>query len=169
MNHIVYEVGSSSGVNHELDVLLGAALYDDNTPKYDQSGRERKNLTVGAVEGDNPLTYTITSPDFTLNNPLKDCYTFEGWTGTDIDGTAEIATVLQGSTGNRTYTAEYEVAYAPILAESSLTLNSFKGQPASATVTATAIFGGVAGTASSVIAVTVSDIAPVLSSDVTIY
>ncbi|MBQ3455213.1 MAG: InlB B-repeat-containing protein [Synergistaceae bacterium] len=202
--HTVYEVGSSSGINHELDVLLGAALSDDNTPKYDQIGRVRKNLTVGALEGNkvifeihidsgithgalssdrslaskdvkvtltvspdtgyytssvtysgdtvkaevisadgiysfnmpseditvsavfseiiypisydpkggsvspsNPATYTIESPDFTLTNPTRVGYVFSGWTGTGIDGTAEVVTVTTGSYGAREYTATW--------------------------------------------------------------
>ena len=64
--------------------------------KYDEAG--------GTVTPDNPATYTIETPSFTLENPSRNGYTFAGWKGTDIDGTAEIVTVLQGSTGNRSYT-----------------------------------------------------------------
>lgn len=229
VNHIVYEVGSSSGVNHELDFLIGAALSDDNTPKYDQIGRERKNLTIGAVEGNkvifeinidsgithgavspdrslaskdvlvtltvspdtgyyvssvtysgdtvsaevisadgvysfnmpseditvsavfsaiiyplsydlkggsveggNPLTYTIESPDFTLTNPTRTGYTFTGWTGTGIEGSADIVTVLTGSYGDRSYAA----TWTPINYSITYTLNggSVSGNPAVYTI-----------------------------------
>lgn len=227
--HTVYEVGSSSGINHELDVLLGAALSDDNTPKYDQIGRVRKNLTVGAlegnkvifeihidsgithgalssdrslaskdvkvtltvspdtgyyvssvtysgdtvsaevisadgvysfnmpseditvsavfsaiiyplsydlkggsVEGGNPLTYTIESPDFTLTNPTRTGYTFTGWTGTEIEGSADIVTVLTGSYGDRSYAA----TWTPITYAITYDLNggSVSGNPAVYTI-----------------------------------
>ena len=56
----------------------------------------------------NPATYTVDTETFTLNNPTKEGYTFTGWTGTDITGTAETVTIVKGSTGNRTYTAGFE-------------------------------------------------------------
>lgn len=75
------------------------------------------NLNGGTLNGKtNPDTYNIETPTFTLNNPTKTGYTFEGWTGTDITGTSKIVTINQGSIGNRTYTAtwtpiEYSIVY----------------------------------------------------------
>ena len=75
------------------------------------------NLDGGTLNGKtNPDTYNIETPTFTLNNPTKTGYTFEGWTGTDITGTSKIVTINQGSIGNRTYTAtwtpiEYSIVY----------------------------------------------------------
>lgn len=75
------------------------------------------NLDGGTLNGKtNPDTYNIETPTFTLNNPTKIGYTFEGWTGTDITGTSKIVTINQGSIGNRTYTAtwtpiEYSIVY----------------------------------------------------------
>lgn len=75
------------------------------------------NLDGGTLNGKtNPDTYNIETPTFTLNNPTKTGYTFEGWTGTDIAGTSKIVTINQGSIGNRTYTAtwtpiEYSIVY----------------------------------------------------------
>ena len=63
----------------------------------------------------NPSVYTINTPDFTLVNPVRTGYTFEGWTGTEIgDGTENATpvkevTVEQGSTGDRTYTANWKI------------------------------------------------------------
>ena len=66
------------------------------------------NLNGGTLNGKtNPDTYNIETPTFTLNNPTKTGYTFEGWTGTDITGTSKIVTINQGSIGNRTYTATW--------------------------------------------------------------
>ena len=52
-------------------------------------------------------TYTIESPSFTLVNPTRTGYTFNGWTGTDLEQLAMTVTIAQGSTGNRSYTATW--------------------------------------------------------------
>ncbi len=93
------------------------------------------NLDGGTA--DNPSSYTIETETFTLNNPVKDDYSFTGWTGSDVDAIMTTVTIAKGSTGNKTFTANYEIMSAPVLAESSYTLNAYKGQPASVTVTAT--------------------------------
>ncbi|MBQ3253910.1 MAG: InlB B-repeat-containing protein, partial [Acholeplasmatales bacterium] len=57
----------------------------------------------------NPDSYTIESENITLNAPTKEGYTFLGWT---YDGQIEptlSVTILKGSTGNRTYFANWEV------------------------------------------------------------
>ena len=55
----------------------------------------------------NPTSYTIETESFTLNNPAKDGYTFNGWTGTDLTAATQIVTITKGSMGNREYTANY--------------------------------------------------------------
>lgn len=66
------------------------------------------NLNGGTLNGKtNPDTYNVETATFTLNNPTRLGYTFAGWSGTDITGTAKIVTVNKGSTGNRTYTATW--------------------------------------------------------------
>jgi uncharacterized repeat protein (TIGR02543 family) len=66
------------------------------------------NLDGGTLNGKtNPDTYNVETATFTLNNPTRLGYTFAGWSGTDITGTAKIVTVNKGSTGNRTYTATW--------------------------------------------------------------
>ena len=55
----------------------------------------------------NPATYTV-EDTFTLNNPAKPGYTFDGWSGTGITGSDnKTVTVAKGSTGDRSYTAHY--------------------------------------------------------------
>ncbi len=66
------------------------------------------NLDGGTVATSNPTTYNMQTSAITLNNPTKDGYTFKGWSGTDLTGdTNTTVTIQQGSTGDRTYTANY--------------------------------------------------------------
>ena len=65
-------------------------------------------LDGGTVTSANPTTYTIETASFTLNNPQKDGLIFKGWSGTDLEGNENtLVTISQGSTGTRTYTANY--------------------------------------------------------------
>ena len=68
------------------------------------------NLGEGAtVSGTNPTTYNVDTDTFTLINPTRTGYNFIGWSGTGISGTSMTVTISKGSTGNRTYTANWEV------------------------------------------------------------
>ena len=64
-------------------------------------------LAGGAVEAENPATYTIETETFTLVNPTRDGYDFAGWTGTGLTEATKVVTVDKGSTGNRSYTATW--------------------------------------------------------------
>jgi len=69
-------------------------------------------LTYAGLEGstvtpDNPGSYTIETPSFTLSRPSRVGYTFDGWTGTDLSEKTLDVTIDQGSTGDRTYTATW--------------------------------------------------------------
>lgn len=65
------------------------------------------NLNSGSVSG-NPTSYTIETTSFTLRNPSRTGYTFTGWSGTGLSGSANTSvTVAKGSTGNRSYTANW--------------------------------------------------------------
>ncbi|MBR2712853.1 MAG: InlB B-repeat-containing protein [Bacilli bacterium] len=67
------------------------------------------NITYNLNDGQatNPSTYTIESQSIILSNPSKTGYTFTGWTGTEIDVQTTSVTIEHGSTGDRTYTANY--------------------------------------------------------------
>ena len=64
------------------------------------------NLNGGTVTT-NPTQYTIESPAITLNNPTKQGYTFLGWTGSNGNTPQTTVTIAAGSTGNKTYTANW--------------------------------------------------------------
>lgn len=67
------------------------------------------DLAGGSVATENPTTYTIESDAITLNNPTKDGYTFAGWTGTDLGAATTSVTIAHGSTGDRSYTATWNI------------------------------------------------------------
>ena len=71
------------------------------TISYNLDGGSLPNGTT------NPNNYTIETPTFTLNNPTKTGNTFNGWTGTDLNQATSTVTISQGSTGNRTFTANW--------------------------------------------------------------
>lgn len=76
-------------------------------PKPDTRYTITYNLSGGKVSG-NPTSYTKNTSSFTLNNPTKDGYTFKGWTGSNGTTPQMTVTVKIGTTGNLSYTANWE-------------------------------------------------------------
>lgn len=66
------------------------------------------------AEGDaNPESYDETSETITLKNPAQVGYTFAGWTGTELSAVTMEVSIVKGSTGDRTYTANWTpISYA---------------------------------------------------------
>lgn len=62
-------------------------------------------LNGGSVTG-NPDEYTVLD-EITLANPLKVCYTFEGWLEGDSTTPLQEVTIAKGTTGNKTYQAKF--------------------------------------------------------------
>ena len=67
------------------------------------------NYANGIVSKPNPTKYTIETETFTLINPTKSGYTFLGWTGSNGDSPSKSVTIPKGSTGNKEYTANWQV------------------------------------------------------------
>ena len=89
------------------DSYIGSA--DRYTAKFSVNNYSISyDLDGGSVTG-NPASYTVESADFTLKNPSKTGYTFTGWSGTGISGTSTAVKVTKGSTGNRSYKANWSV------------------------------------------------------------
>ena len=65
------------------------------------------DLDGGSVTTPNPDTYTVETPEFTLNTPTREGYTFAGWTGTGLAAATQTVTIAQGSIGDRSYTATW--------------------------------------------------------------
>ncbi len=62
---------------------------------------------AGATIPSNPTTYTIETESFTLANPTRTGYSFEGWVGTDVNQASTTVTISKGSIGNRSFTATW--------------------------------------------------------------
>ena len=65
------------------------------------------NLNGGNVSTANPASYNVTTNTFTLNNPTRAGYTFAGWTGSNGETPQTTVQITKGSTGNKTYTANW--------------------------------------------------------------
>ena len=61
----------------------------------------------GGSESSNPTTYNIETPTFSLNNPTRSGYVFAGWTGSNGSTPQNTVTITKGSTGNKSYTANW--------------------------------------------------------------
>ena len=66
------------------------------------------NLNGGSISGTNPTTYNVTTNTFTLKNPSRKGYDFTGWTGSNGTIPSTNVTIIKGSSGNRTYTANWD-------------------------------------------------------------
>ena len=79
----------------------------------------------------NPTAYNIASDDITLNIPTKTGYSFAGWSGTNLDSATTSVTIASGSTGNRSYTANW----SPITYTVQFHANNGSGEMASQSFT----------------------------------
>ena len=68
-------------------------------------------VTMDTAGGDpiRPIQYTVESEAFQLPTPVRTGYIFLGWTGEGITEPQEIIEIPQGSTGDRTYSANWQV------------------------------------------------------------
>lgn len=82
-------------------------------------------VTLDTSGGDpiRPIQYTVESEAFQLPTPVRTGYIFLGWTGEGITEPQKTMEIPQGSTGNRTYTANWQVI------EYTVTLDVSGGDP----------------------------------------
>ena len=68
-------------------------------------------VTLDTAGGDpiRPIQYTVESEAFQLPTPVRTGYIFLGWTGEGITEPQKNIEIPQGSTGDRTYTANWQV------------------------------------------------------------
>ena len=98
-NNVVIAKGSKG--NREYTAKFETASPDSYPITY--------NLNGGSLEEGktNPTSYTKETEDFTLNNPSKKGYEFTGWEGTGLTVPSTNVTIVKGSRGERSYTANY--------------------------------------------------------------
>lgn len=65
---------------------------------------------AGGTDSGNPKSYTALTETFTLAAPVRDGYTFAGWTGSNGTVPQKTVTIAKGSSGNRSYKANWEPA-----------------------------------------------------------
>ena len=82
-------------------------------------------VTLDTAGGDpiRPIQYTVESEAFLLPTPVRTGYIFLGWTGEGITEPQKTVEIPQGSTGDRTYTANWQVI------EYTITLDVSGGDP----------------------------------------
>ena len=82
-------------------------------------------VTMDTADGDpiRPIQYTVESEAFLLPTPVRTGYIFLGWTGEGITEPQKTMEIPQGSTGDRTYTANWQVI------EYTVTLDVSGGDP----------------------------------------
>lgn len=68
------------------------------------------DLAGGSVTPANRSSYSVETDDFTLRNPVKPHYEFNGWTGTGLTVASKEVTIVRGTHGARSYTATWGLA-----------------------------------------------------------
>ena len=75
------------------------------------------NIESCTFNSPNPNFYNITSSTITLNNPNREGYLFIGWSGTGLAGSdTALVTIPSGSTGDREYTANWNIDLSFVIA-----------------------------------------------------
>ena len=92
-----YKIGDAKS-NYKTDLFLDASW---NVRAYSIT----YNLYGGKCT--NPTSYTIETDSFTLNNPTKTGYTFEGWTGTNLNTPSKNVTISKGNFGELVFYANW--------------------------------------------------------------
>ena len=96
----VYDAGTLAWVRQNFT----GTILKEYPIKYD--------LFSGTVATANPTIYTNDTTTFTLTNPTKSGFAFEGWSGTGITGLSTSVSIAKGSTGAKNYLATYTPMYA---------------------------------------------------------
>ena len=110
-----YKASSTCGKNENL------TLYAVWTPiTYDVT------INCNGGSGVSSRTYTIETASFTLGTPTRTGYTFIGWTGSNGSTAQTSVSITKGSTGNKSYTANWS--------EHKLTVNYYSNYATYATL-----------------------------------
>ncbi len=74
----------------------------------------RYDLAGGQLVEQNPSSYTIETPTFTLHNPTREGYTFEGWINGEGQTPMKEVAIETGSTGTRSFIALWKALPMPV-------------------------------------------------------
>ena len=101
----------------ELNITISEGSYGN---RIYYANCELAEYTIGYdLDGgtlDDPIKkYSMTTPTFILPTPIKDGYTFLGWTSDDIDNPQEEVKILLGSRGDKQFVANWEMTDFEIL------------------------------------------------------
>ena len=108
-------ITSAAGTGADLGYTFYTATISFNNVTYTGTTRVPITYTItydlagGSMPTDwgNPSSYTVESSDIPLRNPEKEGFIFTGWTGTGLNTATTEVTITTGSTGNRSYTANW--------------------------------------------------------------
>ena len=93
-----------------FDLQMGKTPSRNNPEYWDSEDYNiTYNLAGGEVTTVNPTQYA-TGDNITLNNPTRNGYNFDGWTGTGLSTATINVTIPTNATGARTYTATWSLA-----------------------------------------------------------
>ena len=90
-----------TGINQNLTIL------QELKPVWDLIGYKITYNLQGGTNPNNPDSYTVETPDFTLKNPTRAGYEFTGWTGSNGTTKEKNVTIRKGTTGDLTFTANW--------------------------------------------------------------
>lgn len=104
-----YTFGATDAVTDTLTAQWEAISYSIT---YDYGGGKATNKS----------NFTVESDTFTLNEPTKEGFEFLGWTGSNGSTAQKSVTIAKGSTGDRTYKANWKATVvAPTFKSVSIT------------------------------------------------
>ena len=99
-----YSTDAETSLTADSGNMVLTAVFEEETYSISY------DLDDGNISSANPTEYTISTNSITLNIPTKENWEFIGWTGTDLTEPTLTVTIPKGSTGNRTYTANYRLS-----------------------------------------------------------
>ena len=87
------------------------------------------NITINCSGGSgvNSRTYNVETVTFTLGTPTRTGYTFNGWTGSNGDTAQKTVSISKGSTGDKTYAAQWTEHKLTISYYSNYATSAFDG------------------------------------------
>lgn len=101
----------SSNFNGKVQTKIEKGATGDKTyyAKWSMSTYSIEYNLNGGTQTNDPITsYTINHEDIKLENPTKEYYKFTGWTGSNGSTPSTNVVIKKGSTGNKTYKANFK-------------------------------------------------------------